>query len=207
MAERKKDTGRVNGSLAYDLEKLVREQERAEAERARQDVQREEQYALRRQQEEERRRQEEEERRLARERREKQRAAQPAPVPRTKGHVSMAALIGIPVAAVMVVMLLMGYIQVAQVSSQVAGQKAELDKVQRENVALVTEYEETFDMATIKKAGEDSGMSKPSAGQVEYVELGGPDTAVVYDTQHESLLDRTLKSVQELVGEVVEFFR
>ena len=131
MAERKKNSGRVNGNLAYDLEKLVREQERAEAERARLNVQREEEYELRRQQEEERRRQEEEERRLIRKRREEKRAAQPAPVPRTKGHVSLAALIGIPVAAVMVVMLLVGYIQIAQVSGQAAAQKAELDKVQR----------------------------------------------------------------------------
>lgn len=39
-------------------------------------------------------------------------------------------------------------------------------------MSLVMDYERTFDMAKIKEAAEAAGMKKPTAGQVEYVELG-----------------------------------
>ena len=53
-------------------------------------------------------------------------------------------------------------------------------------MSLVMDYERTFDMAKIKEAAEAAGMKKPTAGQVEYVELGGGSKAEVYQAESDS---------------------
>ena len=56
-------------------------------------------------------------------------------------------------------------------------------------------------------AAEAAGMKKPTAGQVEYVELGGGSKAEVYQAESDSLLSRLTHSVKNGVGALVEYFR
>ena len=72
---------------------------------------------------------------------------------------------------------------------------------------LVMDYERTFDMAKIKEAAEAAGMKKPTAGQVEYVELGGGSKAEVYQAESDSLLSQLTHSVKSGIGALVEYFR
>ena len=81
---------------------------------------------------------------------------------------------------VMVVVLMCGYVQLTTVAGHVSSLKNEIARLADENVTLTTEYERTFDLATIKAVAEENGMSKPTSGQIEYIDLGGQDTAVVY---------------------------
>ena len=62
-------------------------------------------------------------------------------------------------------------------------------------------------MATIKETAEAAGMSKPSAGQIEYVELGGSDTAVIYAAGSDGVLNQTLASVKDGFADLVEYFQ
>ena len=50
-------------------------------------------------------------------------------------------------------------------------------------------------------------MKKPTAGQEEYVELGGGSKAEVYQAESDSLLSRLTHSVKNGVGALVEYFR
>ena len=185
MAElKRKPSGPVMGNLAYDLDSLVVERALEEAGRMPQ-----------RHEEEQRRRQAE----LV-QRPRTQTAAQP------KAHVSPLVLGSVAVLAVMAVVLLLGYVQLTAISGNVAGMKAELDQLGTEHVALLTEYEKTFEMAAVKEAAEAAGMSKPSAGQIEYVELGGSDSAVIYAAGSDGVLDRTLASVKDGFADLVEYF-
>ena len=107
----------------------------------------------------------------------------------------------------LVVVLLMGFVQLTQISNSVTEMKTEMGQLSDERVTLLTRYEQTFEMAAIKEAAEGLGMSKPSAGQIEYVELGGPDKAVVYAAGKDGVLDKFFASVEDGVGAVVEYFR
>ena len=184
MAELKKPNGPVYGNLAYDLDALVTERALEEAGRMPQ-----------RQAEEERQQRPREVQRPK---------AQPAARPRA--HVSPLVLGSVAVLGAMVVFLLLGYVQLTQISGNVAQMKSEMDQLQTEHVALLTEYEQTFEMATVKEAAELAGMSKPSAGQIEYVELGSSDSAVIYAAGSDGVLDRTLASVKDSVLDLVEYF-
>ena len=185
MAElKRKPNGPVYGNLAYDLDALVRERALEEAGR------------MPEQPRPERQRQQE-----VVQRPRTQTAAQP------KAQVSPLVLGSVAVLAAMVVVLLMGYVKLTQISGNVADMKTELDKLNTEHVQLLTEYEQTFELSTIKEVAEAAGMSKPSAGQIEYVELGGSDTAVVYAAGDDGVLDRAFASAKDGVLALVEYFQ
>ena len=185
MAEfKKKPNSPVYGNLAYDLDALVRERALEEAgrmpEQPRPQPQRRSEPAQRPRQ---------------------QAAAQP------KVQVSPLVLGCVAVLAVMVVALLMGYVKLTQISGNISDMKQEMNRLNTEHVGLLTEYEQTFELATVKEVAEAAGMSKPSAGQIEYVELGGPDTAVIYAAGEDGALTKAFASVQDGVLALVEYFQ
>ena len=185
MAElKRKPNSPVYGSLAYDLDALVRERALEEAGR------------MPEQPRPERRREAE-----VVQRPRTQTAAQP------KAQVSPLVLGSAAVLAIMVMVLLMGYVKLTQISGSVADMKAEMEQLNTEHVGLLTEYEQTFELSTVKEVAEAAGMSKPSAGQIEYVELGGPDTAVIYAAGQDGALDRAYASVKDGVLALVEYFQ
>ena len=185
MAElKRRPTGPVYGNLAVDLDALVTERALEEAGRMPQ-----------RHEEEVRRR---ETQTVQRPR--TQTAAQP------KTRVSPLVMGSVAVLAAMVVVLLLGYVQLTEISGNVAEMKSELEILNREHVGLLTEYEQTFEMAAVKEAAEAAGMTKPSAGQIEYVELDGSDTAVVYAAGSDGVLDMAFASVKDSVLDLWEYF-
>ena len=62
-------------------------------------------------------------------------------------------------------------------------------------------------LQAVKEAAEAAGMKKPTAGQVEYVELGGGSKAEVYQAESDSLLSQLTHSVKSGIGALVEYFR
>ena len=174
----------VYGSLAYDLDTLVRERALEEAglmpEQKPQAEPLREPEVLRRPRAE----------------------AEPKP----RAQVSPLVVGSVVLLAVTVVVLLMGHVKLTQISTNVAGMKTEMENLNVEHVALLTEYEQTFELSAVKEAAETAGMSKPSAGQIEYVELGGSDVAVVYAAGDNGVLGQALASVKEGLLALVEYF-
>ena len=105
------------------------------------------------------------------------------------------------------VLVLMSYIQLTMVAADTVALKNQLTALETEHVALTAEYEQMFDLATVREAAEAAGMSKPSASQICYLDLTGGDHAVVYQKEASSALSHVLTSVNSGVGAVVEYFR
>ena len=84
--------------------------------------------------------------------------------------------------------------------------QSELTALEAENVTLTTQYEQMFDLASVKEAAEAAGMAKPSSSQVFYIDLSDGDSAVVYQEEEPSVLSRLLASVSHGVYAVVEYF-
>ena len=103
-------------------------------------------------------------------------------------------------------MLLFGYVQLTVVSNHVVTIKDQLATLEEEHVSLVTEYEKTFDLATIKAAAEEAGMSKPTSGQVQYIDLSGSDTAVVYGDEP-GMVEKAISSLKDGARSIWEYFR
>lgn len=170
------------GSLAYDLDALARERQLDDAgklpEKKVRPVQPELQPAQRRRP-----------------------AAQPAI------QLSPAALLGTVVVTVMVIALMLCYVKLTDVSANVSSIKREISALEEEHIALLTEYERTFDLATVKAVAEEAGMSKPSSGQIQYIDLSGADSVEVYAAGGAAALNSFTGKVEALWAYILEYFR
>lgn len=176
--ERRRNMTMIYGSLAYDLDTLARERQLEEAG----------------------------------EMPERSGAPQPKAQPRrhpqaqAKTRPSPLLVGGIVLVCALVMVLLFGYVQLTVVSNHVVTIKDQLATLEEEHVSLVTEYEKTFDLATIKAAAEEAGMSKPTSGQVQYIDLSGSDTAVVYGDEP-GVVEKAISSIKGGAQFIWEYFR
>lgn len=113
---------------------------------------------------------------------------------------------GVAILGVLLVTIL-GYVALNQVSTEIVELKKQVEVLRQENVDLTTKHELTFDLSTIKLQAEKYGMSKPSDSQMFYVDLSGRDLARVYETSsNQRLLQKTMDSLRTALGVVVEYF-
>ena len=177
MADQRRRPGTTTyGNLAYDLDSLVRQRNLEEAGRVRQ------------------------------EERQPRRQPQPRRQARVQPRAKASPLVvgGVAALAVMVLLLIMGYVQLTTISGNVAELKGELAVLDDRHVSLLTKYEQTFDMT---ETAEAAGMSKPTGAQIEYVDLSGEDTAVVYQAGADGLLGGVADRVEQAFAALVEYFR
>ena len=179
MADHYNKRSAVYGSLAYDLDALARERQLDDAgklpQRPRPQAQQEAQPVRR------------------------QKAAARASV-----QLSPAVLIGTVIVTAMVVVLMLCYVKLTGISDNVSTIKRSISALEDEHIALLTEYEKTFDLATVKEA---AGMSKPTSGQIVYIDLSGADTAEVYAAGGSAALNGLTDKVSKAWAYAVEYFR
>ena len=165
------------GSLAYDLDALARERQLDDAGRLP----------------------------------EKREQAVPVPksVPRAKVQTrpSLLAVGGIAVLVGLVMVLMLGYVRLTKASADVSAIKEQISRMETEHVSLLTEYERTYDLATVKKAAEEAGMIKPTSGQIEYIDISSGDSAVVYRNAADDAVHHIFTRMKASAGSVLEFFR
>ena len=174
--------GATYGSLAYDLDALAREQQLDEAGKLPQ---------------------------------KKVRPAQPEvqPVQRRQSAARAAVrpspvlLLGTVLVVGMVIALMLCYVKLTGISDNVSSIKREISALEEEHVALLTAYERTFDLATVKAAAEAAGMSKPSSGQIQYIDLSGADSVEVYAAGGAAALNGFTEKAESLWAYVLEYFR
>lgn len=121
-------------------------------------------------------------------------------------HVAPLAVVGAVAAAALAVLLLMSYIRLTVLTSDMVELRSELKVLEKENVVLTTQYEQIYDLASVKAAAESAGMTKPGASQVYYVDGSGGDAAVVYQQEETGLWDKLRSSLHHGIYAVVEYF-
>lgn len=174
--------GATYGSLAYDLDAVAREKQLDEAGKLPQ---------------------------------KKVRPAQPEvqPVQRRQSAARAAVrpspvlLLGTVLVVGMVIALMLCYVKLTGISDNVSSIKREISALEEEHVALLTAYERTFDLATVKAAAEAAGMSKPSSGQIQYIDLSGADSVEVYAAGGAAALNGFTEKAESLWAYVLEYFR
>lgn len=174
--------GATYGSLAYDLDALAREKQLDEAGKLPQ---------------------------------KKVRPAQPEvqPVQRRQSAARAAVrpspvlVLGTVLVVGMVIALMLCYVKLTGISDNVSSIKREISALEEEHVALLTAYERTFDLATVKAAAEAAGMSKPSSGQIQYIDLSGADSVEVYAAGGAAALNGFTEKAESLWAYVLEYFR
>jgi cell division protein FtsL len=134
----------------------------------------------------------------------RQQLARPKVQVRQAGKVSPFAVVGFAVAAVMAVFILMSYVQLSAISSEVVSLNSQMTELQSREATLRARYEQAYDLGAIETSVTgDGSMSRPQSGQLVYVDLTEPDSVVVYDQEETaSIFDRA----EEFVGRILAYF-
>ena len=138
---------------------------------------------------------------LARQRAKAKAAVRPAQ------KVSPVALLGFSGVAVLMVALLLCYIRINAISTNIVDMKEQISALEVEQVSLLTRYERAFDLATVKEAAQEAGMRQPDDSQIYYIDLPGQDQAVSYASQDGSVLSRFFAAIGRNIYAAVEYFR
>lgn len=135
------------------------------------------------------------------------RRAQIRAAQRPAQHVSPMALLGAVCVAFLTVVLLLCYVRLNTISRSIVSMKTEINQLEIEQVSLLTQYEQTFDLSAIKEAATAAGMSQPSDSQVFYINLPGEDQATAYHAGGGTLMDTVdslIETAKELIARVLE---
>lgn len=166
----------VNGSLAYNLDWAVRERELRHAGEASKGKEKPKVHAA------------------------------PKILVRERQYVSKLAVLSVAMIMGLAMLVLMNYVQLTILSAQTVELQEQLAELETENVHLTAQYQQMFDMASVKEAAEAAGMGKPSGTQMGHLDLTEGDSAVAYQQKKPNLLSRMLSSLHGGVYAVVEYF-
>ncbi len=126
---------------------------------------------------------------------------------REAGQVAPLAVAGFLLVGVLAAMLLMCYTQYTVVTDEVVSLRRELNALETEHATLSAEYEKVFDMARIQSTVGGS-MVRPSASQIEYIDLSEPDSVELYaGNGGVSGIIGMLNGIGEIISDVIEYFR
>lgn len=125
---------------------------------------------------------------------------------RERQHVSLVSVAGVGAVIAMAIMVLVSCIQLTVLSAETVTLKNQLSALETENIRLTAQYEQMFDLATVKEMAEAAGMVKPSSSQVSYLDLSGGDQAIVYQQENATFLRGMLTAVQNGACALVEYF-
>ncbi|WP_084233412.1 hypothetical protein [Papillibacter cinnamivorans] len=125
---------------------------------------------------------------------------------REQQSVSLFAVTGFAAVAVLCVLLLFSYVRLTELSDSVVTLRNQYTDLKANEASLLAEYESAFDLSAIEEEAMAEGMKKPQSGQVYYLDLSGPDKAVVYNTEKTGFA-ALLANVGKGFYTAVEYFR
>lgn len=128
---------------------------------------------------------------------------------REQERVSVFAVTGFLAVAVVAVVVLLSYIQLYEVNTQVVNLRSQMSTLKTEEAKLNAQYQLEFDLQGLEESLISSGtMIQPKSNQIIYMDLSEPDNVVIYSNDQESgAIEQFFQEVQSLLGDVVEFFR
>lgn len=125
---------------------------------------------------------------------------------KAKAAVSPFAVVGMMAAACMLVLVIFGYVQLYEATSEVGDLTSELSALQQENQMLQSEYEGKIDLAAIEeRATKELGMVQPAANQIVCFNLSGSDRAVVVQEKSTNPLTTVIDALKSSVESLVSY--
>jgi len=123
-----------------------------------------------------------------------------------RASISPFSAIGFGAAVLLLLLVVMGYVQMAEVSYESATLQQELAELNTAEARLKIKYESTFDLDTIEQyAVSELGMVPAANSQVYYINSSAPDRAEILRGNDES--GGMLDNITAFLSRVVEYFK
>lgn len=131
----------------------------------------------------------------------------PQRVRRVKAKTAVApfAVVGLLVAACMLILVIFGYVQLYEATEYVSRLESELSSLQEDQAVLESLYEGSIDLPEIEARAAELGLMTPSREQTVYVNLSGSDRAEIYQTEHLNMFQRIIRAIESSATGLVEY--
>ena len=129
------------------------------------------------------------------------------PAPKARPAIAPLAVLGIVVAAVLLLMVVYSYVQLYEATDRAGELSKQLASTQAETAKLRSTYESRIDLAAIEARARELGMTQPSLRQTVYLNIAGADHAEVLQVDDRSYMEKALDAVTGSFRGVVEYFR
>ena len=122
-------------------------------------------------------------------------------------RVSAFGVVGSVVLTLLVVLLLMAYVQLNEISAQTVEIQNTIAELENENTKLTSEFEMTFNMSSVKDyAINVLGMTEPTAEQITVLNMGTTDRAEIINVTNAGNSSAS-ESVGTFLTTVLEYFK
>ena len=124
---------------------------------------------------------------------------------KAKTAVAPFAVVGLMVAACMLILVVFGYVQLYEATEHVSNLKSELVSLQEDQAVLQSLYEGSIDLNYIETRAAELGLMTPNRAQTVYVNLSGTDRAEIFESQHLNLFQSIVQAIENSVAGLVEY--
>ena len=144
---------------------------------------------------------------------ERQHLPEERPVPRRQERVKVKTavapftLFGMAAAALMLVLVIFGYVQLFEATTRVGELQSQLNELTAQQTLLESKYESKIDLKVVQQRAEELGMSAPRDDQVIYVSLSGSDRAEIYEEEKTNILGEIIGAVEESISDLIAYLR
>lgn len=126
---------------------------------------------------------------------------------REQQRVSVLAVAGFAMIAMLAVAVLASYVQLNGIYARTVAAQSALTQLESDYAKLEAQDQEIFDNERLSKAAADADLVKPGINQQVYLELSDPDNAVVYQQgDGMPLVERAVQGLRAFFGGVGEYF-
>ncbi len=128
---------------------------------------------------------------------------------RVKARTALApfTLFGVLAVACLLVLVVFGYVQLFEATSEVSELQSQLTELQSQQTQLRSKYEARIDLDTITEQAGELGLSKPAQEQIVYVNLSGTDRAEIYQEEKTSVLAEIVSAMEQSVSGLIAYLR
>ena len=124
---------------------------------------------------------------------------------KAKTAIAPFAVVGLMVAACMLILVVFGYVQLYEASEQVSNLRSELASLQEDQAVLESLYEGSIDLTQIEEQAAELGLITPTREQTVYVNLSGSDRAEIYQPERLNFVERILRAIESSASGLVEY--
>ena len=126
---------------------------------------------------------------------------------REKTAIAPFTLFGMLAAACMLVLVIFGYVQLYEATTEVSRLESQLQQLNAQQALLKSKYEGKIDLDTIEQRAAELGLRTPEAEQIVYVNLSGSDRAEIYQQTRTSLIGEIVQTIEQSVSSLIAYLR
>lgn len=126
---------------------------------------------------------------------------------KAKTAVAPFTLFGMVAAACLLVLVIFGYVQLFEASTQVGELQSQLRQLQYEHTQLENRYNGKVNLEQIELRAAELGLAAPEENQVVYISLENEDRAEIFKQERTSVVGEIVGALEESVSNFIAYLR